>query len=305
VKKIWNKTTGWRLPAIALLSAIFALFSVLTRAEPPAKTPLVAPPKSGYQTQVAGIGVVEPQSEVISIGSELPGIVRVVQVKVGDQVKAGDVLFKLDEREVDAQIATLRASVKSAEIQAKDLLAQYLIVKGIDDDRAVARDEVNRKQYAAELARARVAEFQSQLNQALTTKARLSVTAPIDGSILDVNVRPGEFAQTGFVSDPVIRMGDISTLHVRVEFDEENAVAVKPAAQAKAVKRGDPSQSFALKFVRVEPFVTPKQNLAVAGQRVDTRVLQVIYALPPEALEVFSGQQMDVFVETGRAEVQS
>lgn len=305
MKKIWNKTNGWRLPVIALLSAVFALFSVLTRAEPPPKTPLVMPPQSGYETQVAGIGVVEPQSEVISIGSELPGIVRAVQVGVGDEVKAGDVLFTLDERDVDAQISALRAAVISAEIQAKDATAQYLIVKDINDDRAVSRDEVNRKQYGAELAKARVAEFQAQLNQALTTKARLSVKSPINGSILDVNIRPGEFAQTGFLAEPVLRLGDISTLHVRVEFDEENAVAINPEAQAKAIKRGDPAKSFPLKFVRVEPFVKPKQNLAVAGQRVDTRVLQVIYALPAEAQGVFTGQQMDVFVETGRVGGQS
>jgi putative heme iron utilization protein len=48
--------------------------------------------------------------------------------------------------------------------------------------------------------------------------------------------------------------------------------------------------------VRIEPHVQPKGNLAVAGQRVDTRVLQVLYALPKGLTRVFTGQQLDVFV---------
>lgn len=49
--------------------------------------------------------------------------------------------------------------------------------------------------------------------------------------------------------------------------------------------------------MRFEPYVRAKQNLAVAGQRVDTRVLQIIYALPEAASDRFVGQQMDVFVD--------
>jgi outer membrane protein len=67
-------------------------------------------------------------------------------------------------------------------------------------------------------------------------------------------------------------------------------------AGAKAYKRGDTSKIYPLAFVRFEPYVAPKQNLAVTGQRVDTRVLQVIYALP-EGTDLFTGQQMDVYVE--------
>lgn len=64
------------------------------------------------------------------------------------------------------------------------------------------------------------------------------------------------------------------------------------------MKRGDPSKTYPLRFVRFEPYIAPKKNLAVAGQRVDTRVLQVIYALPAEAKDFFIGQQMDVFVQS-------
>jgi HlyD family secretion protein len=297
-----RKTRGWKLPVIAVIGVVFALNFVLSRPEAAPKTPVTPPPASSYAASIAGIGVIEPKSEIISIGVELPGVVRSVPVEVGETVKKGTPLFVLDERAVDAQIRTLEASLAASKIAASDAAAQYATLAALKDKRAVARDEINRRLHARDLAQARVRETQAQLEEARTTKARLSVKAPIDATVLEVNVRPGEFAQAGVLSEPLMRLGDLSTLHVRVEIDEENAARVVPESPAQAVLRGDTAQRLPLRFVRVEPYVAPKQNLAVSGQRVDTRVLQVIYAIAEdeqaidrERLRV--GQQLDVFIE--------
>jgi RND family efflux transporter MFP subunit len=294
--KLWKKTQGLKLPLLGLIGLTFALVSVLGRAEAPAKEPLITPPVSTYDKSIAGIGIVEPKSEMISIGSELPGIVRDIHVKVGDQIVKGAPLFSLDQRDIDAQILVLEASLESAKVQAEDAAVQFQLVEDIKDNRAVAKDDYNRRKFASLLSKSRFAEIEAQLAQAKITKERLTVAAPIDGTILDINIRPGEFASAGVLSEPLIRMGDLSTLYVRVEFDEENAPQLSQNAQAKAYKRGEPSKAYPLTFVRFEPYVSPKQNLAVTGQRVDTRVLQVIYALPQNT-DIFTGQQMDVFVE--------
>lgn len=300
MKNILNKTKGWKLPVIAIIGMIFALITVLGRSEAPAKQPVAMPPQSSYETSIAGIGVVEPKSEIIAIGTELSGIVRTLHIQIGDVVKAGDPLFTLDQRDIDAQINTLEASLKSAKVQAEDAATQYALVKSVDDKRAVARDDYNRRKYGASLAKARVAEIESQWAQAATTKERLTVKAPIDGEILSIDIRPGEFAAAGAAATPLIRMGDTSTLHVRVEIDEENVVKFHPSSQAKGIKRGDAKTEIPLTFVRYEPFVRPKQNLAIAGQRVDTRVLQIIYAMPEGTKSVFVGEQMDIFINEMR-----
>jgi HlyD family secretion protein len=292
----------WKLPYIAVIGAVFALVSVLGRSEPDAKTPDVAPPQAESTKSIAGIGVVEPKSELISIGVELPGVVREVNVHVGNHVKKGDTLFALDQRDIDAQIATLTRNLASAKIQAADTAAQFAIVSGMQDKRAVAKDEFNRRRYASELGTSRVEEIKAQLELAKTTKERLNVQAPVDGHILEINVRPGEFASAGALAQPLMRMGDISQLHVRVEIDEENASRIRAQDTAQGMKRGDTDLRLPLSFVRFEPYVKPKQNLAVSGQRVDTRVLQVIYALPADSANLYVGQQMDVFIDAAHAE---
>jgi hypothetical protein len=63
--------------------------------------------------------------------------------------------------------------------------------------------------------------------------------------------------------------------------------------------RGDAEVPLELTFVRVEPFVQPKRSLnRDASERVDTRVLEVLYSLPPGAQQVYVGQQLDVFIES-------
>jgi HlyD family secretion protein len=288
---------GKLLPLIALAGLVFAVVSVIGKKSPEPAPIAVTPPQASYAQSIAGIGVVEPKSEVINLGVELPGVVRSVAVKVGDVVKKGQLLFTLDTREVEAQITTLKASLISAKIQSQDAAAQYALIAGVKDKRAVARDEVNRRRYAKELAESRVKEIAAQLQQAETTRERLSVRAPIAGRILEVNVRVGEYAAAGVLAAPLMRMGDVSTLHVRLEVDEENAGHINSESGAKGFRRGNATHPIALSFVRFEPFVRAKQNLAVAGQRVDTRVLQVIYAIPSPPKDVYVGQQMDVFID--------
>jgi HlyD family secretion protein len=302
MRYILKKLYGWKLPSVALMGFVFALMTVFSNSPAPANEPAVTPPTSAYESAVAGIGVIEPQSEIINIGTELSGIIRKVHVKIGSQVKAGDLLFTLDERDIDAQIKTFEANLASATVQAKDARAQFDIVKSIKDKRAISKDDYNRRQFAAELADTKVKEIEAQLTQLRTTKDRLNVTAPMDGEILSLNVRAGEFATAGVTTEPLIRMGDTSRLHVRVEIDEENAGRITQTAPAKAIKRGSKIKND-LTFVRYEPFVRPKQNLSSTGQRVDTRVLQIIYALPASVNKnYFIGEQVDVFVEDVKGE---
>ncbi len=157
------------------------------------------------------------------------------------------------------------------------------------------------------IARAQIDSTQSQLEAAQVEVDRHTVKSPVDAEILKVNVRMGEFAQAGSGgnggnSDPLITLGDTDTLHVRVDVDENDAWRVKSGSNAKAFVRGNPELNTPLKFVRFEPYVIPKKSLTGAStERVDTRVLQIIFSFEKKSLPVFVGQQMDVFIDTATA----
>jgi HlyD family secretion protein len=301
VKNLFRRIKRPFIPLLAIAAFIFAMFSIVIPKSKQESQPVTMPPTTQFEQNVAGIGIIEPKSELISIGTELSGVARAVHVKVGDAVKKNEPLFTIDQRDIGAQIEILKEGLAAAKIQAEDAQAQFDIVNQVKDSRALSKDEYNRKKYARNLAIARVNEVQARLDQAETTKERLTIHAPIDGTILEVNIRPGEFAVSDDAKSPLMRMGDVSTLHVRAEIDEQNATDIKKNAPAKGFLRGNSSRVIPLKFVRFELYVKPKQNLSISGQRVDTRVIQVIYALPEETQDVFVGQQMDVFIEKGRS----
>ena len=91
---------------------------------------------------------------------------------------------------------------------------------------------------------------------------------------------------------------------MRVDVDEFDIPRFRPGAPAVAVPRGNLQQRYPLEFVRVEPFVMPKKSLTGdTTERVDTRVLQVIYALDPTGLPpLFVGQQVEVYVDSAAPE---
>jgi len=292
IKKL-REYSVYVIPALAVLGLSMTLGSVFMKPKPISKLPVVMPPQNFYPSAVSGIGVVEPKSENINVGVEISGIVRSIPVEAGQTVKKGDILFALDQRDIDATIDVLEHTLHSAQVSADQATAKFALVENIKDTKAIAQDEYNDRMYNKAMALAQVKIIEANIRQALKTKERLTVYAPMDGEVIEINVHLGEYAENGQV---MLRFGDTSTLHVRVEIDEEYASDVHPNNPAYGVKRNDPERKVPLKFVSFEPWVQPKTNLAVAGQRVDTRVLRIIYALPKES-NLFVGQQMDVYIE--------
>lgn len=242
--------------------------------------------------------MVEPRGEAIAIGTHVPGIVSSVRVHAGDEVHAGGLLFTIDDRAVRAELTLAAAQVESAEVALADARDQSARAQKSFEQKATSDAEATRRRFAVESAGARLGETQARVAVLRTELERLSVTSPIAGRVWRVNVRAGEFAQAGPLASPLVVLGDDSRLDVRVEIDQTDAHRVRPSAAARGSLRGDAAQAFALEFVRFEPLVQPKRALTGDGtERVDTRVLEVIYALAPDAPRPFVGQQMDVFIE--------
>lgn len=147
------------------------------------------------------------------------------------------------------------------------------------------------------IAAAAVAQARAQCERTRTEIERATVRSPIDGHVLQVAVRPGEYV--GSSSERVVYVvGDLSKLHVRASIDEHDIPNFTPAGRARAYLRGETRRELPLKFVRVEPYVVPKRSLTGDNnERVDTRVLQVIYEIDSSATDLFVGQQVDLFVE--------
>lgn len=301
------------LPLLALIGFLSGVFTTVRGNQPPpVAQPAAEPAQPPFHSFIAGGGIIEAKSRNIAIGTPLPGIVKRLAVKVGDRVEPGAVLFALDDREAQAELMVRRADLARAkaglaEAQAGFNQAKVLLnlAEAVADRRAISVEELERRRNALLIAKAQqdsaaaqIGVAEAQVGAALTTLERLTVRAPVAGEVLQVNLRPGEFAQAGPSSTPLLVMGNLDLLHVRVDIDENDAWRFKPDGQAVAFLRGNRTFSAPLKLAYVEPYVVPKRSLTGdSSERVDTRVLQALYSFDRAQLPAYVGQQLDVFIE--------
>jgi len=303
------------LPLIAIAAAVLAAASIVRTQPVRQKTdPPVAPPAAQFADTVAAVGLVEPSTENVSIGTHLSGVVDEVFVSVGQAVKAGGRLFRLDTRSLEAERAVRKAALETATAQlstAETTLAdardQFARSEKLQKERVISEDELVRRRFAVQTAESRAGESRAaittakaQIGETEIDLVRSVVTSPMDGEVLQVKVRAGEFAPAGQTSVPLLVLGRLQPLHVRVDVDEHEGWRVSPEAGAVAHIRGRAELKSKLRFVRFEPMVVPKRSLSGdSTERVDTRVLQVIYEVLDQSVPLFVGQQMDVFIEAG------
>jgi HlyD family secretion protein len=164
------------------------------------------------------------------------------------------------------------------------------------------------KQQKAELRRVEAdtntplpTQVEGQLNVARTELAaaqaaidKMTIRAPIGGTVLQVNTKAGELASPSG-TQPLVLLGDVSTLRVRAELDERDFGEIKigqPALVRAAAFRG---RDFAGKVVFIAPIVEPGR-INSRGQRsvTDVDVVEVLIDLAePDALAV--GMKVDVY----------
>ena len=301
------------LTIAAALLGIVAMFLLVARLKKPdpVAPPLVEAATAPYQAAIGARGIVESLGENVHISPLVSGVVEEVYVKVGDQVKKDDPLFRVDSRAARAAVASREAEIpvltaRLAEAEANLAEKQDLLerVTKLGSKNVASEEEVRRANFQHRAAAALQARAAAELQQGKVLLAEAQtdldltlVAAPRNGEILQVNIRSGEHASPNTMMEAIL-LGDTSALQLRADVDEDSAWRVRPGAPATAYIKGTRDKPIPLTFVRVEPYILPKKSLTgESTERVDTRVLQVIYTFPAPKTPIYVGQQMDVFID--------
>ena len=369
MRKLFGKLL---LPLLAVGMLVFAIYHVVqAQQKPPKPPPPLEPARTPFGRTVAGAGIVEARSQNIAIGSALPGLVLKVwspeelelpakpgmtpwEGLIGQHVKEGDPLFRVDDRQLKSMLAFHEANLASAKAQlakleqmprkeelevskAKKDVAKATVELQRDlaerDAKLVGSGSVSEEEYRQRrlnqmvaqrqllqaeadftlmkngawepdkaIARAAIKLAEAQIQQDHTDIDRAIVRAPMDAVVLQVNVRPGEYVGANPGAALVVLGAVTDRVNVRVDIDEHDIPRFQAGAAAVASLRGAPDKKYPLTYVRIEPYVIPKKSLTGDNtERVDTRVLQVIYSLETKGKPIYVGQQLDVFIDVGEA----
>lgn len=356
---MFNYFIKFFLPVAALALIGFAVWHVrntkkdINEIHPAAHQPAA----SDYHQTVAGTGIIESRNRNVAIGTPVPGIVTKLNVAVNqkDPVKKGDILFEIDDSELQAELVWKKAAAQAAKAELQRLESsprQELIpvsqaaveeakasLSGQEDmlrraerltqgpNQALSLEDLTQRKMAynmaqahlqkaeaelklllagtwkadIEVSKAAVAQAEAQIEQLNLRIARTKVKAPADGSVLQVNIREGEYAGSG--TQTLIMIGQIDVLNIRVDIDELDIPRFLAGSDAYAMLKGGQTDHIPLKYEYREPYVVPKQSLTgLNTERVDTRVMQVVYSVKSSKIPLQVGQQVDVFINAAEPE---
>ena len=170
------------------------------------------------EVTVVATGTVNPV-RTVSIGSELSGIVRKVNVDVNSIVKAGDVLIELDDSNLKANVNQAKASLASA---------------------------------TASLAEAQATLVEATLDTRLTDLSKPQIKSPVDGVVLTRSVEPGYAVAASLQAVELLTVAtDLRELELEVDVDEADVGQVKEGQDATFTVASYPNKRFPAKLTKV------------------------------------------------------
>lgn len=232
-----------------------------------------------------GIGTVQARY-TYRIGPTVPGRVKHLQVHVGEQVKAGQVLGEMDPVDLDQRIKAQQAGIKSADAALRQAevregfaqtqasrYEQLLAVRGVSEETvAIKRQDLAVARAALAAAREDGARLRAELQAMHAQRGNLRLVTPVDGLVASRDADPGTTVVAG---QAVVELIDPASLWVDTRFDQISAQGLAAGLPAQVVLRSRRNQALAARVLRIEPR---------ADAVTEETLVKVVFEQPPTPL---------------------
>ncbi len=307
--------TWWKgLIAALIIAAVGGItFAGLREKPPPATEVQFGTVKKGPITRtVTGAGKVEAATTV-KISSNLSGDLMELPVKVGDAVKKGQVLAKLDKRRVEASVRQASASWSAAKsematVQVEiDRLTQELgRVKGLVEKGLASKAEQERAMSDLASARSRLAsqadraaQAAAVMEEAANNLSRTTLFSPIDGNVIEVTREVGERVRgSDFNEDVVMTLAALHAMEVKIEVGEHEVVHLVIGQKSDIKIDAFDGQTFEGTVVEI----AQKALIRNPGTEQETTSFPVTVALVAKPDRVLPGMSAEVKVTADQRE---
>ncbi|MFO1317271.1 MAG: efflux RND transporter periplasmic adaptor subunit [Burkholderiales bacterium] len=330
----------WFGALVVALVAGGGWFALQPRAVDVQATPIVVAYPSQQFVVLNATGYVVAQRKA-SISSKATGRLEWLGVAEGSRVKEGDVIARIDARDVVAQADAAQANVRAAQaalLQAQaeetDALAQLkrsndLLAKGFVSAASVdtAKARADRAVAAVANAKANIGAAESTARNASVAVDYTIIRAPFDGVILSKSANVGDlvtpFSNATDSKGAVVSMADMSTLEVEADVSESSLAKIKVGQPAEIVLDALPGARFRgrisrmvptidrakatvmtkVKFDQIDPRVLPEMSAKVSflSQEVTPEQQKPLVAVNPAALVQRDGRTVVFVVRDDRA----
>ena len=161
----------------------------------------------------------EIDANEIDIGVKVPGRIAELFVIEGQSVQKGDILGRLEGKELDAKLKTVNAALKEAQDQYLLADKTYQRISNLYKDGVVPKQQYDEVEYKYNASVQKIHAIEGQKNEIMAYYDELTITAPIDGEITQIIAHPGELVATGY---PIITLLDTSDIWAVFNIREDN-----------------------------------------------------------------------------------
>ena len=312
MKKKWIKRIIWLLLAVVLIVVIWAIF--LPKEEVNYITDEVQ--RSNLNQIVNATGEISA-AQLVDVGAQASGQIKKLYVKLGQQVKKGDLIASIDSTTQlntlntnKARLDTYRAQLVSAQV------ALRVKQRAFDRERALLAQDATSKadwenaQDSLAAAKANVAELKSQIRQTQiainTSEADLGytrITAPMDGTVVSIPVEEGQTVNASQNTPTIVQLADLSKMLNKMQIAEGDMGKVKAGMSLTFTTLADNAKKRQAKLDVVDPGLTTMSqgSYNTSTDTTDTAIYYYARALVPNddgALHIGMTTQNNILVKS-------
>lgn len=254
------------LIAGAVLLVAGALLYLRLRPEAPPQLVLSPVVRADLEQTVEATGTLKP-SRLVSVGAQVSGRIEALHVKLGDKVKAGDLIAEIDSRTqlnaLQSAQATLRSARANRNAQAANLRQYELAL--LRQERMLAAEATARSSYetaraSVEATREQIAALDAEIAQretevatAQTNLGYTRITAPIDGTVLAVVSKQGQTVNAVQSAPTIVMLGNQETMTVYAEISEADVARTAVGQEVFFTTLGNPDRRYSSKLRDIAP----------------------------------------------------
>jgi len=233
-KRAWRPNRRWWIAALIVIVAATAWYLSTRNGEATTTRPLTVKVELGdIENAVTAAGTLQP-SKYVDVGAQVSGQLEKLHVDVGDTVKAGDLVAEIDATVQLTKVEASRANLEALQSQmssressldlAKARLERQTLMMAED---ATSQDDYDNAVNQLASAESGLIQLRSQIEQARASLASDEATlgyskiyAPIDGTVVSVDMKEGQTLNAVQMAPTIMRIADLSTMTVEAEVSE-------------------------------------------------------------------------------------
>jgi len=319
---------GLPTAAILVVGAVFVITGGdLSAALPVRLTPatMVSPMRAGAVLVASGYVVAQRKAAVASKGT---GRLVYLGVVEGDRVRAGQVIARIEDADVKAQLAQAQANLQVSRAELHDAQRSLARERLLADSGASSQASVDAAEARYERVKASIAAAEAAVLAAQVSLENTVIRAPFDGTVLTKNADVGEvvapLAASAFSKSAVVTIADLRSLQVEADVAESNLEAISAGQPGEIVLDAYPDERYPGVVAKIVPTADRAKatvQVKVAFRSYDARVLpemsakvhflprpsrvavdtQPVLVVPGTAVTERNGRSVVFVVERGRA----